>query len=173
MKFSVEQGITILQRTPSVLQEQLSGLPDSWLRSNEGPNTWSPYDIVGHLIYGEKTDWMTRLKIILSDNADKRFAEFDRFAQFNEDQSKTIEQLLEEFASLRKANLDELQSLNLQKDQFALKGIHPAFGEVTISQLLSTWVIHDLGHVAQISRVMAKQYKGEVGPWKEYLPILK
>ncbi|WP_276372332.1 DinB family protein [Chryseolinea sp. H1M3-3] len=173
MNFSLEKSIQILERTPEVLYLMLSNLSDDWTTKNEGDGTWSVYDIIGHLIHGEKTDWMPRAEIILSENADKDFQPFDRFAQFEESKGQSLPQLLEEFKDLRKKNIDQLRSKKVTEPKFALTGIHPAFGEVTLSQLLSTWVVHDLNHIAQISRVMAKQYKTAVGPWVEYLGILK
>jgi len=173
MTFNLQDSIEIISKTPSVLEAMLTGLSDTWLRNNEGENTWSPYDIVGHLIHGEKTDWVVRAKIILADSGSKQFEPFDRFAQENEDNTRGIETLLKEFRELRAHNIIELKSLHLSEDDFQKKGIHPELGEVTLKQLLATWVVHDLGHIAQISRVMAKQYGSEVGPWAEYLRILK
>ena len=172
MNFDLEKSLEILNRTPAVLTTLLSGLSDEWLKSNEGENTWSPYDVVGHLIHGEKTDWLERTKIILSSSDNKTFKPFDRFAQLNADQNKSINDLLSEFSELRKKNLADLNALNITDDHLSMKGIHPALGEVTLKQLLSCWTVHDLGHLAQISRVMAKQYKSEVGPWIEYLGVL-
>jgi hypothetical protein len=173
MHFDLNKSLEILERTPLVLEAMLSGLSEEWIRSNEGPETWSPYDVIGHLIYGEKTDWIPRMEIILSQKADRSFQPFDRFAQLAENTNKTLTQLLEDFKTLRKQNIEQLRSKNLTQDDFALTGKHPAFGEVTLAQLLSTWAVHDLNHISQISRVMAKQYKDEVGPWFEYLGILK
>lgn len=173
MTFEIRQSIEILSRTPSILESFLTGLSDEWLKNNEGENTWSPYDVVGHLIHGEKTDWMPRANVILSSGTNKPFEPFDRFAQFKADQEKPIESLLNEFRELRVTNLEELQSLQVDTAKLAERGVHPELGEVTLKELLSTWVVHDLGHIAQIARVMAKQYKGEVGPWTAYLGILK
>ncbi len=172
MQFNINKSLEILERTPLVLETMLNGLSDEWIKNNEGPETWSPFDILGHLVHGEKTDWIPRMEIILADITDKSFVPFDRFAQFNESKGKTMKQLLDEFRALRKQNVERLRSKNLRQDDFARGGIHPAFGPVTLLQLLSTWVVHDLNHISQISRVMAKQYKGEVGPWVEYLGIL-
>ncbi len=173
MNFNLEKSIQILERTPDVLHTMLLNLSDDWTNRNEGEGTWSVYDIIGHLIHGEKTDWMPRAEIILSEKADKNFQPFDRFAQFEESKEQSLTQLLEKFKTLRKGNIDRLRSKNITERKLESKGVHPAFGEVTLSQLLSTWVVHDLNHIAQISRVMAKQYKAEVGPWVEYLGILK
>jgi len=172
MDFNLTSALAILERTPGVLNSLLHGLDDDWIQNNEGEATWSPFDVVGHLIHGEKTDWIGRAQIILSDAQDKAFTPFDRFAQFEESKGKTISQLLTEFQDLREKNLKLLKSLDLSRDDFSKTGIHPAFGDVTLKNLLATWVAHDLGHIAQISRVMAKQYTNEVGPWQEYLPIL-
>jgi uncharacterized damage-inducible protein DinB len=173
MKFELNHGIEILERTPEVLDKMLSGLSDEWLMCNEGAETWCAYDVIGHLIHGEKTDWLDRLNIILSQKSDLRFTPFDRFAQFEESKGKNIQTLLKEFKELRKRNVDVLKQLALQDSDYSKKGIHPAFGEVTLSQLLSTWVVHDFTHISQITRVMAKQYKEEVGPWVAYLSVLK
>ncbi len=172
MKFAVNQGLEILEQTPTTLQSMLGHLSDDWIFSNEGGDSWSPYDIVGHLIHGEKTDWMPRLELILSESADKTFEAFDRFAQFENSKGKTLAQLLDEFKTLRQQNLDHLTQLDLSESQLNQKGIHPELGPVTASELLACWVTHDLSHLAQISRVMAKQYRTEVGPWTAYLPIL-
>jgi len=173
MNFNLTHSIDLLSRTPDTLAQLLKGLPEPWLRNNEGEDTWSAYDILGHLIHGEKTDWIPRSLIILSDRADKTFEPYDRFAQQHEDQNRSIEVLLDEFSALRAQNLATLKSLNITKEKLQQKGIHPALGEATLQELLSTWTVHDLGHIAQISRVMAKQYASEVGPWKAYLGILK
>ncbi|MEQ9266608.1 MAG: DinB family protein [Balneolaceae bacterium] len=173
MKFDLSKSILILERTPTVLNSLLRDLPDDWISPNEGAGTWSPYDVIGHLVHGEKTDWLTRTKIILSKGGDKNFEPFDRFAQFEDSKGKSINKLLDEFRNLRADNLAELQTLNITEEQLELEGKHPEFGTVTLNELLSTWVTHDLGHIAQISRVMAKQYENEVGPWKAYLGILK
>ncbi len=171
MQFNLNKSIEILERTPLVVELMLNGLSEEWIKNNEGPETWSPYDILGHLIYGERTDWIPRMEIILSGKV--AFEPFDRLAQFKESKGKTLRQLLDEFKTLRKQNIERLRSKNLTQDDFVLKGKHPAFGPVTLSQLLSTWVVHDLNHISQLSRVMAKQYKTEVGPWVEYLGILR
>lgn len=173
MNFSLPKSIEILERTPEVLSLLTKGLSEEWTQTNEGIDTWSVYDIVGHLIHGELTDWIPRMEIILSDKSEKNFLPFDRFAQFENSKGKTFNQLLEEFRELRLTNIGFLKSKNLIDKDLELKGIHPAFGEVTLAQLIATWTVHDLNHIAQICRVMAKQYTGEVGPWIEYLKILK
>jgi uncharacterized damage-inducible protein DinB len=166
-------AIEILERTPSVLETLIDGLSDQWITQNEGPDTWSPYDIIGHFIHGEKTDWIARMEIILSDSTDKKFEPFDRFAQLENSKGKSARDLLMEFRELRAENLEKLKSAKGLEDHLHDTGIHPDFGEVTLAQLLSTWVVHDLNHIAQISRVMAHQYKHDVGPWIEYLGILR
>ena len=171
MKFDMNKSIEILTNTPGVLESLLDRLSDEWLHSNEGMDTWSPYDIIGHLVQGESTDWMERMDIILNRD-DKHFRPFDRFAQFTESEGKSLSDLLIEFRELRQKNLETLKKIDLTEDKLNKIGIHPKFGEVTLKQLLSTWTVHDLNHLAQISRVMAKQYKEETGPWVEYLPIL-
>ncbi len=171
MKFTIDKSIEILERTPVVIEKLLGGLNDEWLCANEGKDTWSPFDVVGHLIQGEKEDWIPRMKIILSDGPNKKFTPFDRFKQFNDDIGKTMTQLIDEFAALRKQNLAILKSTTLDEMALTKKGIHPEFGEVTLKQLLSTWVTHDLAHLCQITRTMAKQYKEEMGPWPKYFSI--
>ncbi|HNP96685.1 MAG TPA: DinB family protein [Cyclobacteriaceae bacterium] len=173
MNFSIDKSIEILERTPSVLSTMLLSISTDWTSKNEGEDTWSPYDVVGHLIQGELTDWIPRAEIIISDQTDKRFRPFDRFAQFENSKGKSMEELLLQFKEVREANIKKLRSLVNSDTDFQQKGIHPAFGEVTLSQLLSTWVVHDLNHINQITRVMARQYKEAVGPWVEYLGILK
>lgn len=172
MKCCVNKAVEILEQTSKTLNSFLKNLSDEWIYCNEGDNTWSAFDIVGHLIHGEKTDWMTRIHLILDASEDNTFKPFDRFAQFEASKGKTLNQLLNEFETLRIQNLKKLKALNLTQDQLSLKGTHPELGKVTLSQLLATWVTHDLGHIAQISRVMAKQYKTEVGPWINYISIL-
>lgn len=173
MHFNLAKSIEILERTPIVLEQMLSGLHTDWVMNNEGPDTWSPYDVLGHLIHGEKTDWIPRVKIILSDSNDKNFIPFDRFAQLTESKSKTITELLDEFKKLRNENLNYLRSLHLNEVELNKTGIHPAFGEISLQQLLATWAVHDLNHIAQIARVMAKQYEEAVGPWVKYLRVLQ
>ena len=173
MNFNLSHALDILSRTPETLEKLLAHLPVEWHRNNEGDDTWSPYEVLGHLIHGEKTDWIPRAQIILSDREDKTFEPYDRFAQQREDQSRPIEVLLSEFEALRAENLRIVKSLNIDEEKLQRKGIHPALGEATLQELLSAWTVHDLGHIAQVSRVMAKQYSSEVGPWKAYLGILK
>lgn len=172
MKFTIAGSLEILEHTPQVLKSMLQHLSPEWTSVNEGPGTWSVYDVIGHLIHGEKTDWMPRALIILSHKKDKRFEPFDRFAQMKPANTASLSELLEEFASLREENIKKLKNQNISGALLAEKGIHPAFGEVMLSQLLATWAVHDLNHIAQISRVMAKQYAEAVGPWTAYLKIL-
>lgn len=171
LTYNPQQASEILETTPAVLNGLLLGISEPWLHGTEGPDTWSSYDIVGHLIHGEKTDWMPRLQKILKDS-DKNFDVFDRLAMFQESKGKNIQELLEEFGRLRARNLDELKNLRLDKADYQKVGIHPEFGKVTVKQLLATWVVHDLTHIAQITRVMAKQYKAEIGPWTKYFRVL-
>ena len=172
MKFSLDKSYEILERTPAVLRTVLTGLSDDWIMNNEGPETFSPYDVIGHLIHGEKTDWRDRTIMILEHGTAKSFVPFDRFAQFEESKGKSLITLLDEFEKLREANLTWLKSLKLTEGDFDKKGSHPSLGQVTLRQLLSTWVIHDLTHIAQVTRVMAKQYKNEMGPWIEFFRIM-
>jgi len=172
MKYQLDQAIEILERTPVVLENLLANLSADWITATEGGETWSPYDVVGHLIHGERTDWPERIQKIIDPQQDNHFRPFDRFAQFQESQGKSLQQLLDEFAQLREKNLTMLRELHLNENDLDKTGIHPAFGEVTLRQLLSTWTTHDLNHLAQIARVLAKQYSEEVGPWKQYLRIL-
>lgn len=170
--YQLAESIGILSRTPLVLESLLQDLPATWAMNNEGKDTFSPFDVVGHLLHGEKTDWLPRMEIILSDKPDKTFGPYDRFAQFRESEGKTLNLLLGEFKALRTHNLEILKAKNLQENDLLKTGIHPSFGPVTLQQLLATWTVHDLSHIAQITRVMCKQYKEEVGPWINYLPIL-
>ena len=173
MSFDLNKSIEILERTPAVVTDMLQGISEEWVSQNEGGDTWSPYDIVGHLIHGEKTDWIPRMNIILSDAPDKKFQPFDRFAQIRDSKGKPLSQLLDTFRSLREQNLQVLRSRDLTTEDLLKEGIHPAFGVVTLAQLLATWVVHDLNHIAQIARVMAVQYRRAVGPWVAYLRVLQ
>ncbi len=172
MKYTVEQAIEILERTPAVLTALLEGLSDDWIINNEGPETFSPYDVVGHLIHGEKTDWTARAKMILEFGNTKTFERWNRVAMYEESKDKSLQQLLNEFAAIRKENIIWFTSLQLTETDLDKKGMHPVLGDVTLRHLLSTWVVHDLTHIAQITRVMAKQYKEEMGPWPEFFRIL-
>lgn len=172
MSFDLTEATAVLERTPATFRALLGGLPDAWLHCNEGPDTFSPFDNLGHLIHGERTDWIPRAQIILAQGASRRFAPYDRFAQARDSMGKTLADLLDEFETLRAQNLQMLRGWNLTEHHFALAGEHPALGTVTLRQLLSTWVVHDLGHVAQTTRVMAKRYRESIGPWRAYLPIV-
>lgn len=172
MEFDFRDAIPILGRTPRVLRAQLQGLPETWLRATEGPGTWSPFDVVGHLIHGERTDWIPRAELILEHGETRVFPPFDRVAMFEASRGKTIDELLETFETLRSRSLDRLRGLNPGAADLDRTGRHPEFGVVTLRQHLATWVAHDLGHVAQIERVMARQYRDEVGPWRKYLSLL-
>jgi len=172
MQHDLDHTISLLSRTPAALDAILRDLPDAWTLKNEGEKTWSAYDVVGHLIHGERTDWMPRAKIILACGEGRAFDSFDRWAQERESRGKSLGQLLDEFARLRAENLDALRALNLESEQLALRGKHPALGVVTLSELLATWAVHDLTHLHQISRVMAHQYQEAVGPWRQYLGVL-
>ena len=172
-EFSLAEAIAVLTRTPATLNALLRGLPTIWVRSNEGKDTWSAFDIVGHLIFGERTDWMPRVRIILENGEARPFDPFDRFAQVEESQGKSLEQLLDDFTRMRRENMAALQALNLQREDLARRGRHPALGVVTLSELLATWAVHDLSHVHQLTRVMAHRYGDAVGPWRAYLGVLQ
>jgi DinB superfamily len=173
MEHNLQDTISLLARTPGVLNALLRDLPEIWTSRNEGENTWSAFDVVGHLIHAERTDWMARAKMVLQFGEAETFAPFDRWGQVRETQAKTLGQLLDEFARLRSENLGELRVFNLRQADLQLRGRHPALGAVTLSELLATWVTHDLTHLHQISRVMAHQYREAVGPWSAYLGVLQ
>ena len=170
--FVMEEAVAILARTASTLDALLRDLPDGWIAAHEGGTTWSPFDVIGHLIHGERTDWMPRARIILEHGEARAFEKFDRLAQFRESEGRTLASLLDEFATLRQANLRELASLRLTDSDLDRRGRHPELGMVTLRQLLATWVAHDLDHIVQVSRVLAWQYSDEVGPWRAYLRII-
>ena len=172
MNFDLTTSLPVLERTPGALHAMLDGLPSAWTDATEGGESWSPYVIVGHLIHGERDDWIPRAEIILAHGASRRFTPYDRFAQFHESVGKSLADLLREFATQRAANLTTVRAWHLSDAQLSLEGEHPAFGAVTLRQLLATWVAHDLGHIAQIARVMAKQHRDAIGPWRAYLPIM-
>ena len=172
MEFRLELATEILSRAPATLNSLLRHLSEPWLIQNEGPETWSPFDIVGHLIHGEETDWIPRATIILEHGEERPFVPFDRFAMFEKSKGKSMAELLDTFARLRKENLQQLELMRLTPADLEKRGRHPELGVVTLRQLLAAWVVHDLGHIAQVVRVMAKQYGDEVGPWQAYLPIL-
>lgn len=172
MRFDLELSMDVLRRTPSVLHGLLGDLDAAWSRATEGPETFSPFDVVGHLIDGEETDWMSRARIILAQGPDPVFEPYDRFRHRDRNAQRSLVSLLDEFAGLRAANIDELRSWHLTEVSLDLPGRHPTLGYVTLRQLLATWVVHDLGHIAQVTRVMAKQYREEIGPWKAFLPVV-
>jgi hypothetical protein len=169
----IEDTVALLSRTPKVLNTLLRDLPEQWTSRNEGDNSWTAYDVVGHLIHGERTDWIPRAKIILQFGEARPFERFDRLAQFRESEGKSLSQLLDEFARLRAENLQELRAMNLRPEDLERRGRHPSLGVVTLSELLATWAAHDLTHLHQISRVMAHQYREEVGPWTRFLGVLR
>lgn len=173
MDFDLRHAIPVLERTPRVLRTLLAGLDRAWTRSDYGEATFSPFDVVGHLIHGETADWIPRARIILEQGASRPFDRYDRYAQFEVSRGKTLEQLLDEFEQRRAASLAALRALQLTPEKLAARGMHPLLGEVTLSQLLATWVAHDLNHLAQVARCMAAQYGAAVGPWKEFLGVLK
>lgn len=172
MHFDLDDALPVLERTPRVLRELLAGLPDGWVRATEGPDTWSPFDVVGHLIHGERTDWIQRTEIILREGERRAFTPFDRFAQLEASRGKSLAELLDTFTELRAANVAHLRGLDLSAADLARRGRHPELGPVTLEQLLATWVAHDLSHIGQIARVMGRAYTEAVGPWAEYLPML-
>ena len=171
MKFSLDRSIEILERTPKVLRAMLGGLNDDWIVGCDNSN-WAPFDIVGHLIHGEVTDWIPRCQIIIRQGEERTFEPFDRFAQFELSKGKSLSELLDDFEIKRRESLDTLRTWNLTDEQLKLKGIHPEFGDVSLSELVASWVAHDLTHIRQITQFLAKKYTDEVGPWREYLSIL-
>jgi hypothetical protein len=172
MPHTIEQTISLLTRTPATLNSLLRNLPESWTLSNEGPDTWTIYDVVGHLAYGETSDWLARAKTVLNHGESKTFTPFDRLGQTRSSQGKSLTQLLDDFATLRAENLHELQSFNLSASDLERRGLHPSFGPVTLSQLLAAWTVHDMTHLHQISRILAHQYREAVGPWQKFLGVL-
>jgi hypothetical protein len=172
VNFDLDHSIAVLERTPGVLEALLAQLPPEWIAGNEGPDTWSPFDVVGHLIDGEEAAWMPRARLILAQGVNRWFEPFDPFRHLTVNQGRELKDLLAQFRRVRDRNLAELRGLNLSQGQFQLTGEHPTFGSVTLAQLLATWVAHDLGHIGQITRVMAKQYREAVGPWEAFLPVL-
>src|SRR3989449_586610 len=172
MDFDLDLSIEVLRRSPATLRALLDGLGESWVRGTEGPDTFSPFDVVGHLIDGEETDWIPRARIILARGPNLQFEPYDRFRHRARNSGRSLKSLLEEFARLRGTNLELLRSWKLTARELDLRGEHPSLGPVTLRQLLAAWVVHDLGHLAQTARVMAKQYRDEVGPWVPFLPVL-
>ena len=173
MKHNLQDTILLLSRTPAGLNALLRDLPETWTFRNEGANTWSPFDVVGHLIHAERADWIPRARVILQFGETQTFEPFDRGGHAREVEGKSLERLLDEFARVRSENLDELRALNLRPEDLERRGQHPALGVVTLSELLATWVAHDLTHLHQISRIMAHQYRAAVGPWSVYLGVLQ
>jgi hypothetical protein len=173
MEHNLPHTISLLSRTPAVLDALLRDLPEMWTFQNEGKNTWSAFGVLGHLIHGERTDWMPRARMVLQFGETQTFEPFDRRGHEHESEGRSMDQLLDEFARLRANNLDELRALNLRREDLEMKGRHPALGMVTLSQLLATWAVHDLTHLHQISRVMAHQYREAAGPWDRYLGVLQ
>ena len=173
MHQQLELTTALLARTPGALDALLRGLPDTWSRANEGNDSWSAFDVVGHLLHGESTDWIPRIRIILESGESRPFDPFDRLAQFRESEGKSLEQLLDRFAEARRANLAVLHSLELRQDDFERKGLHPSLGPVTLGNVLATWAAHDMSHLHQISRILAHQYRDAVGPWSRYLGVLQ
>jgi hypothetical protein len=173
MEFDLPQTISLLSRTPAALNALLRDLPEAWTSCNEGLNTWSAFDVVAHLIYGERADWIPRARIILQFGETRAFEPFDRAGHVAASQDKSFSQVLDEFARARSESLDQLRALNLQPEDLKRRGCHPAFGPVTLSQHLASWAAHDLTHLHQISRIMAHQYREAVGPWSAYLGVLQ
>ena len=173
MTLNLEETVALLARTPAVLDALLRGLPEIWTRGNEGAGSWSPFDVVAHLIHTERQNWIPRARVILDFGETKAFEPFDREGNFRECRPKTLEELLDEFARLRAESLQQLSAMNLYPGDLERKGRHPGLGEVTLSQLLATWAAHDLTHLHQISRVMAVQYREAVGPWNKFLGVMQ
>jgi hypothetical protein len=173
MNFSYEKSLEILERTPHSLQALLQGLSPEWTHSNEGGDTWNVPDVLGHLVYCDTNNWLKRIKHLLAEGEKVVFPSFDRFAQFQLYKDREVDELLELFKQTRTSALIEIKSLNIVDADFEKKGLHPDFGVVKLSQLFSTWVVHDLSHYSQITRVIAKRYASDVGPWVQYLRILK
>jgi hypothetical protein len=172
MTFELERSVDVLQRTPAVLTALLGGLSDFWGRSNYGEATFSPFDVVGHLVHGERSNWMTRARVILERGEATPFPAFDRYAMFEASKGKSMDELLETFSQLRAKNLDDLKAMELTPERLDTRGLHPDLGRATLRQLIAAWVVHDLGHTHQVVKAMAFQYRDEVGPWRDILTIL-
>ncbi len=170
--FDLGLAVDMLRRTPATLRALLAGIDERWARATEGPDTFSPFDVVGHLIDGEETDWLVRARIILAQGASVRFEPYDRFRHRGRNAGRSLASLLDEFERLRRENLETLEGWRLRRRELVLPGEHPSLGRVTLRELLAGWVVHDLGHIAQVARVLAKQYRQAVGPWVPYLPVL-
>lgn len=172
LKYTPDRSIPLLERTPAVLRALLSGLPEAWILATDGVGTWSAFDVVGHLIHGEKTDWIPRVRHILEKGESEPFPRFDREAMFENSRGTTLDQLLDEFAALRARNIEELRALELTPADLDRRGLHPELGTVTLRQHLATWTAHDLGHLRQIVQTLGRQYRGEVGPWRAFLSMM-
>jgi Protein of unknown function (DUF664). len=172
MRLDIQKATEVLERTPKALGAMLDGVSDEWTTGGNKSN-WAPFDIIGHLIHGEETDWIPRAEIILQQGNDRTFVPFDRVAQFQLSKGKSLRDLLKKFEAKRRESLDTLMSWNLSDEQLKLKGIHPEFGDVSLSELIAAWVTHDLSHISQIAVFMARKYTEAVGPWKEYMSILR
>jgi len=173
MEFELEKATEVLGRTPAVVRSMVSGLSDDWTASSELKDVWGVFDVVGHLIHADETDWIPRAEVILAQGEDRDFPPFDRFGQFEKSRGKTLSELLDEFDAIRKECIATVRGWELTDEKLELRGVHPEFGEVTLKQLLATWVVHDLTHIRQIATIMAKKYEEAVGPWKAYLSILQ
>lgn len=173
MEFDIKKSLQILERTPSVIETLLKGLDEEWIMNNEGGETWSPYIVTGHFVFAEKTNWIPRIRAIVYKEFDNKFPPFNRFGQFEDSKGKSLDDLIEEFKTLRRQNITQLKNVLTNEKLFDETGIHPEFGAVTLRQLLSTWVVHDFTHLSQIIRIMAKQYKEAIGPWVAYLSVVK
>ena len=171
-EFSLDQALEVLRNTPRTIRNLLTGLSDDWIFATEGGDSWSAFDIVGHLISGDRTDWVVRARIICEHGSSRSFDPYDRFSQFEESKGKSLADLLDEFDRTRPEAIRDLEALINSDEDLDRTGVHPDFGEVTMRQLLASWVVHDLGHIAQISRVLAKRYTADTGPWIQYLPVL-
>jgi len=172
MQFDLDKSIQVLERTPRVIEQLLSGLDDTWVHYDRGPDTWSPFDVLGHLIHGEKTDWIPRMRIILEHRINHPFPPFDRYAMLIDNKGKKLRDLLALFKQLRAANVMALRQAKLSERRLNLRGTHPELGQVSLKQLIAAWVVHDLNHIDQIARIMAWQYRHQVGPWREYMSVL-
>jgi len=172
LDYTLDRSIAILERTPATLRALLAGLPDEWVRATDGPGTWSAFDVIGHLIHGEKTDWIPRVRHILEKGESEPFPKFDREAMFEASKGKSLDQLLDEFANLRAKNIKALRDFRLTPQDLTRRGLHPELGVVTLRQHLATWTAHDLGHIRQIAQTLGRQFREEVGPWRAYLSMM-
>ena len=173
MEYTFDEAVPVLERTPGALRSMLLDLPERWLNASEGPGKWTPFHVMSHLIHGERTDWIPRVEHLLAHGERVAFPPFDQEASIQEGAGRPMPELLETFAGLRRENLARLKAFRLGAADLARRGLHPELGPVTLGQHLSTWVVHDLGHIAQIARVMTRQYKEAVGPWRQYFSLLR